>query len=91
LKLEIHLQKLFSNKKLAPGFIGFLILCSCHLPASGQEKKPFPDSLNLNKQVDIFDVIRKWTGKTAKPQNTLPQKGIKNLSLLPIVGYTPAN
>ncbi|MEJ0082749.1 MAG: hypothetical protein WDM78_17755 [Puia sp.] len=47
--------------------------------------------MNLNNQVDIFDVLRKWTGKVPKPQNALPQKGVRNLSLLPIVGYTPAN
>ena len=29
--------------------------------------------------------------KPAKPQITLQVKGAKNLSLLPIVGYTPAN
>ena len=57
----------------------------------GQERKPLPDSLDLNKQVDIFDVIRKWTGKPAKLQMNLPEKGVKNLSLLPILGYTPAN
>lgn len=92
MKLAIHLQRLFSrNNKFVTGFIGFVILCSCHLPGYGQEKKLFPDSLNLNKQVDIFDVLRKWTGKAAKPQSNLPQKGVKNLSLLPIVGYTPAN
>lgn len=50
-----------------------------------------PDSLQLNKQVDIFDVLRKWTGKAAKPQSVLQKKGVRNLSLLPIIGYTPAN
>lgn len=79
------------HKKSVCGIIASLILFLNCLPVYGQEKKPFPDSLNFNKQVDIFDVLRKWTGKTAKPQNSLPQKGIKNLSLLPIVGYTPAN
>jgi len=79
------------NKKLTIWFIGFLILLLTQLPGYGQGKKPLPDSLDLNKQVDIFDVIRKWTGKPAKPQMTLPEKGVKNLSLLPILGYTPAN
>ena len=41
--------------------------------------------------MDIFDIIRKWTGKVPKPQAAIPEKGVRNLSLLPIVGYTPAN
>ncbi len=41
--------------------------------------------------MDIFDIIRKWTGKVPKPQAAVPEKGVRNLSLLPIVGYTPAN
>jgi outer membrane protein assembly factor BamA len=49
------------------------------------------DSLKLSKEVDIFEVLRKWTGKPPKPNAGAPKVGVKNLSLLPIVGYTPAN
>ena len=56
-----------------------------------QKKLTFQDSLKIRNEVDIFDVIRKWTGKPAKPQDLLPQQGVKNLSLLPILGYSPAN
>ena len=41
--------------------------------------------------MDIFQILRKWTGKSPKPINNTPQEGVKNLSLLPIVGYSPAN
>jgi outer membrane protein assembly factor BamA len=87
-----YLNSLFrKHKKSALWFAGSLILLLIHLQSVGQVKKPFPDSLDLNKQVDIFDVIRKWTGKSPKPENDIPQKGVRNLSLLPILGYTPAN
>ncbi len=56
-----------------------------------QVKQIIPDSLHFSKQVDIFDLIRKWTGKPAKISIDTPQVGVKNLSLLPIVGYSPAN
>jgi len=79
------------HKKLAIWFTGSLIFLLIHLPGYGQGKLKLPDSLELNKQVDIFDVLRKWTGKAPKLQSTLPVKGVRNLSLLPIVGYTPAN
>jgi hypothetical protein len=49
------------------------------------------DSLQLSKEVDIFEVLRKWTGKPPKPNTGSPKVGVKNLSLLPIIGYTPAN
>jgi hypothetical protein len=87
-----YLQSLFrKHKELTIWFTGSLILLLTHISGYGQERKPLPDSLELNKQVDIFDVLRKWTGKAAKPQSALPEKGVKNLSLLPILGYTPAN
>jgi hypothetical protein len=90
--IQINSQnRFFQHKKLAIWFIGSLIFILIRASAIGQVKKPLPDSLNLNNQVDIFDVLRKWTGKAPKPQNALPQKGVRNLSLLPILGYTPAN
>jgi outer membrane protein assembly factor BamA len=49
------------------------------------------DSLKISNEVDIFDILRKWTKKPAKPKNVLPKEGVKNLSLLPIIGYSPAN
>jgi hypothetical protein len=58
-----------------------------------QKKLPIPDSLHVApvSQIDIFDVIRKWTGKPVKIVNDTPKRGEKNLSLLPVLGYSPAN
>ena len=50
-----------------------------------------PDSLHFEKEVDIFELIRKWRGKPPKITSDTPQERVKNLSLLPIVGYSPAN
>ena len=79
------------NKESTIWFTGSIIFFLFHLSGYSQGRLQLPDSIKLNKQVDIFDVLRKWTGKAAKPQIALPVKGAKNLSLLPIVGYTPAN
>jgi hypothetical protein len=92
LNYKNYLDSFFKkHKKLTIGFTGSLIFLLIHLPGYSQGKLQLPDSLQLNKQVDIFDVLRKWTGKATKPQSTVSEKGVKNLSLLPIVGYTPAN
>jgi outer membrane protein assembly factor BamA len=60
-------------------------------PIAAQDSVKYKDSLHLAQEVDIFQVLRKWTGKPPKTANGLPKEGVKNLSLLPIVGYTPAN
>ncbi len=70
---------------------GFFILLMIQTVAYGQAEKKIPDSLQFVQSVDIFDLIRKWTGKPAKISADTPQVGVKNLSLLPIVGYSPAN
>jgi outer membrane protein assembly factor BamA len=63
-----------------------------HTPGYGQQNpQEIQDSLNFYNDVDIFQVLRKWTGKSPKLINVVPQKGVKNISLLPIVGYSPAN
>lgn len=71
--------------------MGLFNLLMFHTTGYGQEKKVNRDSLYVAKQVDIFDLIRKWTGKPAKVPIDTPQIRVKNLSLLPIVGYSPAN
>ena len=71
--------------------MGLSILFFIQTPGYGQEKQKIPDSLHFEKQIDIFDIIRKWTGKPAKLFSDTPQEHVKNLSLLPIVGYSPAN
>jgi hypothetical protein len=81
-------------KKGRPFFLLSLVLLASFVfinSVNAQKKTALPDSLQLPKKVDIFDVIRKWTGKPVKPQISIPIKGEKNLSLLPVVGYAPAN
>lgn len=84
--------QLFSkHKKLSLCLAGLVILLLLQSTGYGQAKKTIPDSLKLTEEVDIFDILRKWTKKPAKPDNIIPKEGVKNLSLLPIIGYTPAN
>jgi Omp85 superfamily domain len=70
---------------------GLFILLLIQHPAYSQETMSVQDSLKISNEVDIFDILRKWTKKPAKPKNVLPKEGVKNLSLLPIIGYSPAN
>jgi hypothetical protein len=56
-----------------------------------QNGETIQDSLSFYNQVDIFQVLRKWLGKPPKPGSPVPQVGVKNLSVLPIIGYSPAN
>ena len=88
----MHLNsRFFLNRHLilSIGTVFFLLMLSQR--SFAQEKQPLPDSLKLAGDVDIFDLIRKWTGKPAKGAIQIPMKGVKNLSLLPVIGYTPAN
>ena len=71
--------------------MGIFFLLFMGLSAYSQNAQTIQDSLNFYNEVDIFQVLRKWTGKPPKPASPVPQQGVKNLSLLPIVGYSPAN
>jgi outer membrane protein assembly factor BamA len=72
--------------------LSLFILLLIQKPGYGQvSPQSIQDSLNFYNEVDIFQILRKWTGKSPKPINNTPQEGVKNLSLLPIVGYSPAN
>jgi outer membrane protein assembly factor BamA len=74
--------------RLAPCLIFTLLIFG---KSYGQEKSDKQDSINLSHEVDIFDILRKWTGKPPKTAEYVPTEGVKNLSLLPVIGYTPAN
>ena len=71
--------------------MGIFFLLFMGLSAYSQNAQTIQDSLNFYNEVDIFQVLRKWMGKPPKPASPVPQQGVKNLSLLPIVGYSPAN
>ena len=70
------------------GFFIFLFVCEA---GYGQVNPIVEDSIHRIPQIDIFDVIRKLTKKPIKPEIVIPLQGVRNLSLLPIVGYSPAN
>ena len=61
------------------------------MPVYSQDGQTIQDSLNFYNEVDIFQVIRKWMGKPPKVISNVPQQGVKNLSILPVIGYSPAN
>jgi hypothetical protein len=84
-------KRLKENKIVTLFLMGLFILLLIQLPGFGQEKQTIPDSLHFEKQIDIFDVLRKWTGKPVKLASDTPQEHVKNLSLLPIIDYSPAN
>jgi outer membrane protein assembly factor BamA len=86
--LNLLLKKYFKITRLAAALFFLLFF---RMPGYGQETSTVADSLKLSKEVDIFEVLRKWTGKPPKASSGIPKEGVKNLSLLPILGYTPAN
>ncbi len=90
IKLYLLIRK---NKIIVLPVICLLTVLLIQKSGYAQKKPPLPDSLHLAPvpQIDIFDVIRKWTGKPAKIVSDTPKRGEKNLSLLPIIGYSPAN
>jgi outer membrane protein assembly factor BamA len=65
-----------------------LVMVSCTCYAQETTKR---DSVPTVHEIDIFDVIRKWSGKPHKPKVDTPRQGVSNVSLLPILGYSPAN
>ena len=68
-------------------FVSIMIHGSCF----AQQNTKTQDSIRLANEVDIFDIFRKWRKKTKNKVIDTPRQGVKNLSLLPILGYSPAN
>jgi outer membrane protein assembly factor BamA len=62
-----------------------------HGSCYAQEATKTLDSIRLANQVDIFDIFRKWGKKPKKIVLDTPRQGVKNLSLIPIIGYSPEN
>ena len=87
-----NLADFFTNQKLRILAVMTVIAMQfVHLSGYAQSGQTIQDSLNYYNEVDIFQILRQWTGKPPKPGNPVPRVGVKNLSLLPIVGYSPAN
>jgi outer membrane protein assembly factor BamA len=91
LRVKNKLIQLFKRKEFIIHFTLGLFLFLIQVPGYGQIKMTRYDSIHLKQEIDIFDIIRKWTGKPPKANIDTPQERVKNLSLLPIVGYSPAN
>lgn len=70
-------------------FMSWLFFLGYLSSSYGQEIKK-QDSSELPK-TDLFDVIRKWMKKPALDIQDTIHTPVKNLSLLPIIGYSPAN
>ena len=86
------MNKLIRNYKLTfLSVTGLIILLFIQMPVYSQDAQTIQDSLNFYNEVDIFQVIRKWMGKPPKVISNVPQQGVKNLSILPVIGYSPAN
>ena len=77
-------RQLRNSKTVGLCITEILILLLMQITANAQEKYTF-DTLLLNKVVDLFDLIRKWTKKPPKINIDTLQEKVKNLSLLPIV------
>jgi outer membrane protein assembly factor BamA len=68
-----------------------LIMLMVKIQAYSQELPSKAPAQNVVNPVDLIDVIRKMLKKGAAPRADSPVQGEKNLSLLPIIGYGPAN
>ena len=92
---KFFLPKLI-NRLISIGLVIFLFIQS---PAYAQEKindedsvrLAMEDSVKLAQTVDLFDVLRGMSKKEKKPRDLKAEEGVKSRSLLPIIGYAPAN
>jgi hypothetical protein len=58
---------------------------------SAQVSPVNPGAQNTVNPVDLIDIIRDMFNKKGPPRNDSLVKGVRNASLLPIIGYGPAN
>src|ERR1700744_4953221 len=82
------IQRIFKGWGFLLAAITFVLIAGGDCYA--QERKGNADSVILNNEIDIFDVVRHWMKKPAKQTDTLSTNK-KNLSILPVVGYSPSN
>jgi outer membrane protein assembly factor BamA len=74
------------------GILGlvFILIEQVPLEAQKPEKYTSPQE-NIVNPIDLIDVLRGWMKKDSTSRNSVSLPGVKNVSLLPIVGYGPAN
>lgn len=81
-----------NNCKIGLTAFWILLLFFIQSTVNAQKTELVNDSLLYGKQIDIIDVLREWVGKKPlKERTVIAQERVKNVSLLPIVGYSPAN
>jgi hypothetical protein len=67
------------------------ILLVFNMEGYAQELPPKPLLQNTVNPVDLIDVIRGMFNKKGPPRSDSLVQGVRNVSLLPIIGYGPAN
>ena len=68
-----------------------VLILALFLTSFGQVPKDRTVQQNVVNPVDLFDVIRHLLGKPDTVKSDAIQIGVNNVSLLPIIGYSPAN
>ncbi len=76
------------GRKIVPA-IGLFLFFSVTVYCQEHLVEPAPQ--NVVNPVDLIDVIRKMLHKPGTKGGNEPVEGVLNLSLLPIIGYGPAN
>jgi len=74
--------------KFLPALVFLLIF---HLQGFSQESPAKIVQQNTVNPVDLIDVIRDLFNKKGAPRSDSLVQGVRNVSLLPIIGYGPAN
>ena len=68
-----------------------VIVLMAEIQTYAQELPAKAAQQNVVNPVDLIDVIRKMLNKHGAPRGGEPEQGVPNLSILPILGYGPAN
>jgi outer membrane protein assembly factor BamA len=68
-----------------------LVLLLAEVRGFAQQALPKSNPQNTINPVDLIDVIANTFNKKGPPRNDSIVQGVRNLSILPIVGYGPAN
>ena len=76
---------------LFPRLILVLLLFMVGVRGFSQKDPAKSTAQNTVNPVDLIDVIRNLLNKPGPPRNDSIVQGVSNLSLLPIIGYGPAN
>src|SRR5436305_9603495 len=67
------------------------MLCALFVNSSAQKNPTEPGQQNAVNPVDLIGVIGKMFNEHEPPRSDIIIPGVRNVSLLPIIGYGPAN